>query len=1037
MIERIMAICAGVCILLGGPLAQAAPESFPAGVSRGRSGPYAGESRTRGKRLNAGPAILRNMKEVTVSGRVRFREHVRGAGILNPNEIDCRLALGDIPGQLRLTLVLDRKPVILDSEAILNDGNWHQVAAVYDGKMICLYVDGDLDSSKFASGKISLPSQKRASLPIYSGQVTAVCVENRAWTSQEVLEQQFIAVTNFRKGERRVEIQSPLLRGILNDKSETKVTLTNLSSQRNTRVMEGFASNGAFCVIANLVRGENRLVIRAGEQSVSLVLWYEPSKSRFVTRLLVLAGKEGCLTRSADSPYASNVAGFRARASVLMSLLQSYVADQMYRAGFGHRSFALEFDRNDGYLPRIVSCEKSHADYARMFSAGADVDSFVKNELWSLRPRLPDFYPVTLGLTAPMQCSLGEYPFSVGDTALIWGSKPELSMPTNIVDVVRWVNDPAKREALEVPAEIYNEWEEAMGVWPRNEGAGDRRPKWNIAAMFCGESPAVPNISRSILSLASGHPWIAMPENPDNRDPYPAVNGVCYWQYNGPWESIPDSPAKVAAMDAVKNGTINDFGLKALKLSNRPCAIRIIGYLKIATEGCYSFFVSTDGEADLEIAGENLVHKAPGTDGESGDSILLKPGLYRVVVTCIHSSPIAKPEMTVLFKGPGYAKQPIPPALLFRSPDDAEISADLYVAPERVGRGNGKDWKNAMSLGDALREAARWPDLSLFLKRGRYSIGETAVIGRNVQLYGGFAGTERTLAERKQGFWREGQTVVEGKSQQDMFLVHANVLMDGLVLENAGRAIVLPEGIGGAVYLNRCIVEKNARGIHLSRGMSADPATSGRIGRLSNSVFRKNETGIFSSGSAYQAVNCVFDGNQKAIQTKNDAAGVAHMVHCTFVNNGEIGTGSVINLFSNCLFENCTMVRAAYLNCLLDNCTSRDDAGIYVNNGVDMSFVTGRHGEPPDSGWNAVYPAGFMAYVKGLTGHAEMVDSGGGYYGLLSESEAIGKGMSQKIANEMKLDISVPFTDMYGNERNRWAPSLGALEPAKSIDISQ
>jgi hypothetical protein len=37
----------------------------------------------------------------------------------------------------------------------VNDGSWHHVAGVYDGKKICLYVDGKLDVSSEGSGYIN------------------------------------------------------------------------------------------------------------------------------------------------------------------------------------------------------------------------------------------------------------------------------------------------------------------------------------------------------------------------------------------------------------------------------------------------------------------------------------------------------------------------------------------------------------------------------------------------------------------------------------------------------------------------------------------------------------------------------------------------------------------------------------------------------------------------------------------------------------------------------------------------------------------
>ncbi len=38
----------------------------------------------------------------------------------------------------------------------VNDGQWHHTVGVYDGESMCIYVDGELDSSSKASGRMNV-----------------------------------------------------------------------------------------------------------------------------------------------------------------------------------------------------------------------------------------------------------------------------------------------------------------------------------------------------------------------------------------------------------------------------------------------------------------------------------------------------------------------------------------------------------------------------------------------------------------------------------------------------------------------------------------------------------------------------------------------------------------------------------------------------------------------------------------------------------------------------------------------------------------
>jgi hypothetical protein len=75
----------------------------------------------------------------------------------------------------------------------VNDGQWHHVAAVYDGAQVLLYVDGTLDASNPATGTISPNSQpvclgqnSESTFMLFNGLEDEVSIYNRALTPSEI-----------------------------------------------------------------------------------------------------------------------------------------------------------------------------------------------------------------------------------------------------------------------------------------------------------------------------------------------------------------------------------------------------------------------------------------------------------------------------------------------------------------------------------------------------------------------------------------------------------------------------------------------------------------------------------------------------------------------------------------------------------------------------------------------------------------------------------------------------------------------------------
>ena len=84
-------------------------------------------------------------------------------------------------------------PVDLFGNRNVNDGQWHHIAATYDGSTMSIYVDGTLDASQSASGVINqntLPLDLGANSGspglMFSGLIDEVSLYNRALSSDEI-----------------------------------------------------------------------------------------------------------------------------------------------------------------------------------------------------------------------------------------------------------------------------------------------------------------------------------------------------------------------------------------------------------------------------------------------------------------------------------------------------------------------------------------------------------------------------------------------------------------------------------------------------------------------------------------------------------------------------------------------------------------------------------------------------------------------------------------------------------------------------------
>ena len=170
-------------------------------------------------------------------------------------------------------------------------------------------------------------------------------------------------VTNFRDGE---TVRQPvvMLAGTTGGQADANVVAVNESSRGPDRELTGLAADGRFKVLARLVEGENRLVVRIGQAETKLTLTYRPATSEYVVRAFYWTGKDG--ETDYQTPDANDPQNWRGKISTALLLLQCFTAQRLEDIGLGRKAFNLELDRAGRVEVHLLRGSKSAESYRKM-----------------------------------------------------------------------------------------------------------------------------------------------------------------------------------------------------------------------------------------------------------------------------------------------------------------------------------------------------------------------------------------------------------------------------------------------------------------------------------------------------------------------------------------------------------------------------------------------------------------------------------------------------------------------------------------------
>ena len=213
----------------------------------------------------------------------------------------------------------------------------------------------------------------------------------------------------------------------------------------------------------------------------------------------------------------------------------------------------------------------------------------------------------------------------------------------------------------------------------------------------------------------------------------------------------------------------------------------------------------------------------------------------------------------------------------------------VYVVEGGAGTQNGTSWSNAMGdLGSALMMAASKGGIDVWVAQGRY-YGNTEAdnaftMVEGVNVYGGFAGTETSLAQRPTQ--SSNQSILDGLNSRRVLRQNGDfdtltiwdgfTLQNGFVTNNHGAAALL----GGGSQLRNCVIQYNivyctnssyydGGAIYVEPPYSsknADTTLWGCTVRNNYSQHQNESSQAYVQGSALYAartniVNCLFHDN--------------------------------------------------------------------------------------------------------------------------------------------------------------------------------
>ena len=158
-----------------------------------------------------------------------------------------------------------------------------------------------------------------------------------------------ITVANVKDGE-TLRYPVALLRGTANSGNSLKVV--NRDNVRPDGTNEVEVVRHRFVALVELVPGENRLTLTAGDESQRLSLHFRPMTTPYQLNVVYVTASDG------DSRYITQRSddrqNFRERLDTAAKLMQTFTAEALAEQGFGRKTFKLDLDEQGKVRVHVV-----------------------------------------------------------------------------------------------------------------------------------------------------------------------------------------------------------------------------------------------------------------------------------------------------------------------------------------------------------------------------------------------------------------------------------------------------------------------------------------------------------------------------------------------------------------------------------------------------------------------------------------------------------------------------------------------------------
>jgi len=308
-------------------------------------------------------------------------------------------------------------------------------------------------------------------------------------------------------------------------------------------------------------------------------------------------------------------------------------------------------------------------------------------------------------------------------------------------------------------------------------------------------------------------------------------------------------------------------------------------------------------------------------------------------------------------------------------------AATYFVSPSGAGTNSGANWANAMTLAQAITAATNGDNI--FVLKGTYisATSGSALISitgakSGIKIYGGFQGSETTLAERSFGTTRADSTTFVGNNYRVItnagtsgVPITSATVFDGLTI--TGGVLNAASTYGAGMYnvyasptISNCIFSANENKMDNGGGLLNHTASSPSI---SNCIFIGNKTSGYGGGvwfhtsSTGTVSNCTFTKNTASIGAGIYTTGITSLTltNCTITDNtvSNRGAGIYINTGAGFSATGCTITNntatnngggiyidsstnSSMTNCTISNNTASGAAGIYITSSPTPSITS-------------------------------------------------------------------------------------------------